>query len=44
MIAYFYKNETDFTNNGLGVLDDNIIDPVVTEEINGILRDRYAFT
>ncbi|SFH68551.1 phage tail spike protein [Pisciglobus halotolerans] len=40
MITIFKPDETDFSHNGLGVLDKNIIDPVVSEDLNGI----YQFT
>jgi len=43
MIVYFMKNETNFNNNGLGVLDDYIISPVVTEEINGIFKLEFDY-
>lgn len=36
MISIFNKTETNFTHNGLGNLDDYLINPVVTEELNGI--------
>ena len=36
MITYYARDETNFDNNGLGVLDKNIINPVVTEELNGL--------
>lgn len=40
MITLFAANETDFTHNGLGSLDRNIITPVVEETLNGL----YAFS
>ena len=43
MIAYFLKTESDFTHNGLGVLDDYIINPVVTEELNGLFRLEFDY-
>ena len=43
MIAYFLKNETNFTHNGLGILDNDIISPVVTEEINGIFKLEFDY-
>ncbi|MGX6992142.1 hypothetical protein, partial [Pseudolactococcus reticulitermitis] len=36
MISYFNKTETTFTNNGLGILDDYVIRPIVSEEMNGL--------
>jgi phage minor structural protein, N-terminal region len=35
MICYFDKNETNFTHNGKGMLDNYIISPTVYEELNG---------
>ena len=43
MIVYFLKNETNFNNNGLGILDNYIINPVVTEEINGIFKLEFDY-
>ena len=43
MIVYFNKNESDFSHNGLGVLDDHIIGPVVTEELNGVFKLEFDF-
>ncbi|GHU48755.1 hypothetical protein FACS1894127_0090 [Clostridia bacterium] len=43
MIAYYLKNETDFSHNGLGILDGNIISPVVTEELNGIFSLEFDY-
>jgi len=43
MLVLFNKNETDFTHNGLGVLDDYIISPVVTEELNGIFKLEFDY-
>ena len=43
MICYFNRNETNFAHNGLGVLDDHIIDPVVTEELNGIFKLEFDY-
>ena len=43
MICYFNRNETNFTHNGLGVLDDNIINTVVTEELNGIFKLEFDY-
>ncbi|MGG2936563.1 phage tail spike protein [Bacillus pacificus] len=36
MITLYKPTETDFTHNGIGVLDDNIYDPVIEEELNGL--------
>ena len=43
VIAYFLKSETNFTHNGLGILDNDIISPVVTEEINGIFKLEFDY-
>jgi phage minor structural protein len=43
MICFFSKNETTFTHNGLGVLDDYIISPIVTEELNGIFKLEFDY-
>lgn len=36
MIRLFYANDTQFNTNGVEVLDPYIIDPVISEQINGI--------
>jgi phage minor structural protein len=43
MICYYNKNETSFSHNGLGILDDNIISPVVTEELNGVFKLEFDY-
>ena len=43
MIAYFNKNETVFSHNGLGILNDHIVGPVVTEELNGIFKLEFDY-
>lgn len=43
MITLYEKTETDFTHNGLCVLDSNIINPVVTEELNGLFMLEFDF-
>ncbi len=43
MITYYEKNETDFTHNGLGVLDRHISSAVVTEELNGIFKLEFDY-
>ncbi|MFQ6340724.1 phage tail spike protein [Bacillus sp. AF62] len=40
MITLYKPNETDFTHNGIGVLDKHIYHATVTEELNGL----FAFT
>ncbi|PFJ19022.1 endopeptidase [Bacillus cereus] len=36
MITLYKPNETDFTHNGIGILDANIYDAVVEETLNGL--------
>ncbi|MDY5437124.1 phage tail spike protein [Peptostreptococcus porci] len=36
MIRLFYANDTQFNTNGVEILDPYIIDPVISEQINGI--------
>jgi phage minor structural protein len=43
MITYYNKGENAFNHNGLGVLDDYIISPVVTEELNGIFKLEFDY-
>lgn len=43
MIILYKKNETDFNNNGLGTLDKDIIDPVVTWEDNGLFSLSFTY-
>jgi len=43
MICYYNKNETDFTHNGLGCLDNYIINPVIMEELNGIFSLEFDY-
>ncbi|MGE8013226.1 phage tail spike protein [Bacillus mycoides] len=40
MIILYKSNETDFTHNGIGVLDKHIYNATVEEELNGL----FAFT
>ncbi|SCM90409.1 phage tail spike protein [Bacillus mycoides] len=40
MIKLYKPNETDFTHNGIGILDDNIYEPVIEETLNGV----YVFS
>lgn len=40
MITIYRPDETDFSRNGLGAIDKNVIDPVVSETLNGM----YMFT
>lgn len=43
MITLFKPNETDFSHNGLGILDKNIISPVVSEDLNGIYKFKFRY-
>lgn len=43
MITLFKPQETDFSHNGLGSLDKNIIDPVVEEDLNGIYSFAFKY-
>ena len=43
MITFYNRNETDFTHNGIAVLDNYIINPVVCEEVNGIFSLEFDF-
>ena len=43
MITFYNRNKTDFTHNGLGILDNYIINPVVCEEVNGIFSLEFDF-
>ena len=40
MITIYRPDETDFSRNGLGAIDRNVIDPLVSETLNGM----YMFT
>jgi phage minor structural protein len=39
----YNQNETDFTHNGIAILDNYIINPVVCEEVNGIFSLEFDF-
>ena len=43
MICYFDKTETAFDHNGKGVLDNNIVSPVVHEELNGSFYFEFEY-
>jgi phage minor structural protein len=43
MITIYDKNETSFTHNGLGVLDNHIIEPIVHEELNGLFSLAFDY-
>lgn len=40
MITIYKPDETDFSRNGLGAIDKNVIDPLISETLNGM----YMFT
>ncbi|SKA11616.1 phage minor structural protein, N-terminal region [Pilibacter termitis] len=43
MMILYDKTETNFTHNGLAVLDNNVISPVVHEELNGLFSLAFDF-
>lgn len=43
MISIYRPDETEFTRNGLGSLDKNIIDPVVMQDLNGIYAFKFKY-
>lgn len=43
MIPVYNKNETIFTHNGLGILDEYILSPVVSEELNGLFSFEFDY-
>lgn len=43
MITLYEANETDFTHNGIGVLDNNIYDATVEEELNGLFIFKFSY-
>ncbi|WP_223804479.1 phage tail spike protein [Lactococcus kimchii] len=43
MITLYNKTETTFSHNGLGVLDENMISPVVHEELNGLFSLAFDY-
>ncbi|PFD95613.1 endopeptidase, partial [Bacillus sp. AFS023182] len=43
MIILYKPNETDFTHNGLGVLDANIYEPEVEEILNGLYSLTFSY-
>ncbi|HDX9587586.1 TPA: phage tail protein [Bacillus pseudomycoides] len=43
MITLYKPNETDFTHNGIGILDANIYDPVVEETLNGLFIFSFRY-
>ncbi|PFR53986.1 endopeptidase, partial [Bacillus cereus] len=43
MITLYKPNETDFTHNGIGVLDANIYDAVVEETLNGLFTFTFSY-
>ena len=43
MICHYSRDETVFTHNGLGVLDHEIIRPVVHEELNGCFMLEFEY-
>ncbi|SFL30385.1 phage minor structural protein, N-terminal region [Bacillus sp. 5mfcol3.1] len=43
MITLYKPNETDFTHNGIGVLDKNIYNATVEEELNGLFLFSFSY-
>ncbi|PFK62328.1 endopeptidase [Bacillus thuringiensis] len=43
MITLYKSNETDFTHNGIGVLDKNIYNATVEEELNGLFLFSFSY-
>lgn len=43
MITLFKPDETNFKTNGIGILDNNIIDPLINEELNGIYTMKFTY-
>ena len=43
MISIYRPDETEFTRNGLGSLDKNIIDPLVMQDLNGIYAFKFKY-
>lgn len=43
MITLFKADESDFSHNGLGSLDKSIINPVVSEDLNGIYQFVFKY-
>ena len=43
MITFYNRNESDFKHNGLGCLDNYIINPVVCEDQNGIFSLEFDY-
>ncbi|WP_459499907.1 phage tail spike protein [Bacillus sp. C1] len=43
MIKLYKPNETDFTHNGIGILDPHIYDPSVEEELNGLFVFKFRY-
>ncbi|MGH1271687.1 phage tail spike protein, partial [Bacillus pretiosus] len=43
MIKLYKPNETDFTHNGIGVLDPNIYESSVEEELNGLFVFKFKY-
>ena len=43
MITLYKPNETDFTHNGIGVLDKHIYSATVEEELNGLFVFNFNY-
>ncbi|MGQ8827072.1 phage tail spike protein [Bacillus sp. NA_146.1] len=43
MITLYKPNETDFTHNGMGILDNNIYEAEIEENLNGVYTLRFKY-
>lgn len=43
MIVLFEKTESNFNHNGLAVLDDYVVSPVVSEQLNGLFSLEFDY-
>ncbi|AXY07452.1 hypothetical protein CUC43_11550 [Bacillus thuringiensis LM1212] len=43
MITLYKPNETDFTHNGIGILDNNIYEAEIEEILNGVYTLRFKY-
>ncbi|MED1382062.1 phage tail spike protein [Bacillus mycoides] len=43
MITLYKPDETDFTHNGIGILDSHIYDATVEEELNGLFLFTFSY-
>ncbi|EGR8611073.1 endopeptidase, partial [Listeria monocytogenes] len=43
MIILYDKTESNFNHNGLAVLDDYVVSPVVSEQLNGLFSLEFDY-